>query len=197
MSSPLNINRFVPITEVEGPGIRSCVWFQGCHIRCKGCFAKDLWNPAEHLLYTPEELVGMVSPLAEGITILGGEPFEQNEGLSMLLKLAWDKGLSTIVFTGFTYEYLQKSVIKYIHSILSHIDVLVDGPFIETRKSFDVPLIGSANQRFHFLTNRYSMSDFIKNKYEIRISKNGSVGINGMGNTDVIQNIIKKPRISN
>jgi anaerobic ribonucleoside-triphosphate reductase activating protein len=197
MSSPLNINRFVPITEVEGPGIRSCVWFQGCHIRCKGCFAKDLWNPAEHLLYTPEELVGMVSPLAEGITILGGEPFEQNEGLSMLLKLAWDKGLSTIVFTGFTYEYLQKSVIKYIHSILSHIDVLVDGPFIETRKSFDVPLIGSANHRFHFLTNRYSMSDFINNKYEIRISKNGSVGINGMGNTDVIQNIIKKPRISN
>ncbi len=197
MSLLLNVNRFIPTTEAEGPGLRSCVWLQGCHMRCKGCFAKELWESEEHHLYTPYDLISRVPSIAEGITILGGEPFEQEEGLSLLLKLAWDKGLSTIVFTGYTLEDMQSKENKTVHSILSHIDVLIDGPYIESLKSFDVPLIGSKNQRILFLTSRYSVSDFNKNKYEIRISKNGSVGINGMGNTDIIQNVIMKPNISN
>ena len=192
MSSFLNVNRFIPTTEAEGPGLRSCVWFQGCHIRCKGCFAKELWESEEHLLYTPYDLMSKVPSRAEGITVLGGEPFEQEEGLSLLLELAWDKGLSTIVFTGYTLEDMQTKGNKTVHSILSHIDVLIDGPYIESLKSFDVPLIGSKNQRFHFLTNRYSMNDFGNNKYEVRISKNGVIGINGMGNTEIFHRILKK-----
>ena len=113
MSSFLNVNRFIPTTEAEGPGLRSCVWFQGCHIRCKGCFAKELWESEEHLLYTPYDLMSKVPSKAVGITILGGEPFEQEEGLSLLLELAWDKGLSTIVFTGYTLE--EKTNLYNIH----------------------------------------------------------------------------------
>ena len=194
MSIFLNVNRFIPITEVEGPGIRSCVWFQGCHIRCKGCFAKDLWESNEHLLYTPEELIDKVPPQSEGITVLGGEPFEQEEGLSMLLELAWNKGLSAIVFTGYTFEYIQTKVSNNITSILSHVDVLIDGPYIESLKSFEIPLIGSTNQQFHFLTKRYSMSDFAKNKYEVRINKNGVTSINGMGCPDIITELLKNPK---
>lgn len=192
MSSFLNVNRFIPITEAEGPGLRSCVWLQGCHLRCKGCFAKELWEFEEHLLCTPDDLMSKVPSKAEGITILGGEPFEQEEGLSLLLEFAWNKGLSTIVFTGYTLEDIQTKANKTIHSILSHIDVLIDGPYIESLKSFDVPLIGSKNQRFHFLTNRYSMNDFSNNKYEVLISKNGVIGINGMGNTEIFNRVLKK-----
>ena len=191
MSIFLNVNRFIPITKAEGPGLRSCVWFQGCHIRCTGCFSKDLWESEEHLLYTPYDLMDKVSSKAEGITILGGEPFEQEEGLSLILKLAWKKGLSTIVFTGYTLEEMQTKESKTVHSILSHIDVLIDGPYIESLKSFDVPLIGSKNQRFHFLTNRYSIDDFCQNKYEVRINKNGAIGINGMGDTELFHKILK------
>lgn len=197
MSLLLNVNRFIPITEVEGPGNRSCVWLQGCHIRCKGCFAKDLWDSKQHLLYTPDELINMIPPKTEGITILGGEPFEQAEGLSMLLELAWKKGLSTIVFTGYTYEYIQEKVSREYPSILSHIDVLIDGPYIESLRSFDMPLIGSTNQRFHFLTKRYSMTDFCKNRYEIRVRKNGAVVINGMGNIDIFRNMQETSNIIN
>ena len=185
----LNVNRFLPITEVEGPGFRSCVWFQGCHIRCNGCFAYELWESKEKLLYTPNELISKVPPHAEGITVLGGEPFEQERGLMMLLELAREKGLSTIVFTGYTIDFLKAKASKYVPLILSNIDVLIDGPFIESLRSYDTPLIGSSNQRFHFFTNRYSMSDFEKNKYEIRISKEGTLSINGMGNTDLIYTI--------
>ena len=197
MSSILNVNRFIPITGAEGPGLRSCVWLQGCHIRCEGCFAKDLWESEGRLLYTPDDLMSKVPSTAEGITILGGEPFEQEEGLSLLLELAWDKGLSTIVFTGYTLEDIQTKENKTVHSILSHIDVLIDGPYIESLKSFDVPLIGSKNQRFHFLTNRYSMNDFGNNKYEVRISKNGVIGINGMGNAEIFHRVLKKQKESN
>lgn len=197
MSKYLNINRFLPTTEVEGPGIRSCVWFQGCRIHCKGCFAKDLWGGEEHFLYTPDDLINKVPSSSEGITVLGGEPFEQEEGLSILLELAWKNGLSTIVFTGYTLKEMKRKENKTIHSILSHIDVLIDGPYVESLKCFDIPLIGSTNQRFHFLTTRYSMSDFGKNKYEVRITKNGAIGINGMGSLDIFTKLQKSSQTFN
>lgn len=186
----LNVNHIVHHTRAEGPGVRCCLWLQGCSIHCNGCFAKDKWSFSERTLMTSMEIIESVSPDEEGITVLGGEPFDQREALEELLRKARDKGLSTIVFTGYTYETLQSMHDENINKILSHTDILIDGPFDVSKKSNERPLVGSSNQRFIFLSDRYSIADFQPNKLEIRIKKNGVFSINGMADDIVINKVI-------
>ena len=123
----------------------------------------------------------LASADVEGITVLGGEPFDQPEPLAELTAEAWKRSLSTIVFTGYTYEQLQAAGNPHWNKALAHIDVLIDGPFLQQQRSFKRPLVGSDNQRFLFLTNRYRMADFKRNAIEVRISPDGVVKLNGMG----------------
>lgn len=182
----LNIHRIIHQTIAEGPGIRCCIWFQGCSIHCVGCFAKDTWDFSDRLLMSPTDIIDQMQPTEEGITICGGEPFEQKEELAKLLCLAWEKGLSTVLYTGHTYESLSKMQDENVATILSHTDILMDGPFILSQLSTENPLIGSSNQRIRFLTRRYSLKDMRKNKLEVRIKKNGILSINGMAEYDKI-----------
>ena len=132
---------------------------------------------------SPEEIItqSLKDKRVEGITILGGEPFEQPEPLAALLSLAWENHLSTVVFTGFTHEQLVAKEISAIDTVLRHTDVLIDGPYLQAKRDFSRPLVGSANQRFLFLTDRYTMRDFSPNRIEIRIGKDGTIALNGMG----------------
>lgn len=140
----------------------------------------------------PIDIVGtaQAEPGVEGITILGGEPFEQPEGVAAIVSQAWANGLSTLVFTGYTYEQLLADKNPYIQKALAHTDVLIDGPYVAALRSFKRPLAGSDNQRFLFLTDRYTMDDFKPNRFEIRISKNGTVCANGMGEVETIKLIM-------
>lgn len=185
----LNVNNIVHQTYTEGPGIRCCIWLQGCSIHCKGCFAKDKWSFEERHLMSPIDIINSIQPVEEGITVLGGEPFEQKEYLAELVELAWSKGLSTVIFTGYTLEELQALKDKYVNRILAHTDLLIDGPFDSAQVSTLQPLIGSSNQRFRFLTDRYSLTDIKPNKLEIRVKANGVLSINGMSDNDIIQQI--------
>jgi anaerobic ribonucleoside-triphosphate reductase activating protein len=101
--------------------------------------------------------------------------------LAALLSLAWENHLSTVVFTGFTHEQLVAKEISAIDTALRHTDVLIDGPYLQAQRDFSRPLVGSANQRFLFLTDRYTMRDFSSNRIEIRIGKDGTIALNGMG----------------
>jgi anaerobic ribonucleoside-triphosphate reductase activating protein len=187
----LNVHRLLPLTEAEGPGKRCCVWLQGCSHHCKGCFAEDTWDTAPRLLLSPSHIVEMAMKSGvEGITVLGGEPFDQPEGLAEMTKLAWASGLSTLVFTGYTHEQLIASGHPHIQEALAHTDVLIDGPYIAEQRSFNRPLVGSDNQRILFLTNRYSMADFKPNRIELRISKEGSIAANGMGNMETVKQLM-------
>ena len=139
----------------------------------------------------PHELIDLaLRHSVEGITVLGGEPFEQPTGLAQLLSLAWAHQLSTIVFTGFTLENLQCSDNDDIHTALQHTDVLIDGPYVEEMLSSERPLVGSSNQRFLFLTDRYQKPDFKPNKIEVRIHRNGTAIINGMGREEQLRKIL-------
>lgn len=181
----VNVNRFIKVTQAEGPGQRSCVWLQGCNRHCEGCFATDTWPTTPKIIMTVDDILhqSMDDPKTEGITVLGGEPFDQPEPLAALLRGAWQNQLSTIVFTGNTYDKLLSLAVvhKDIEDALKHIDVLIDGPFVVSQQSYKRPLVGSDNQRFLFLTSRYSMSDFRPNSIEMRIGADGSVRVNGMG----------------
>lgn len=121
------------------------------------------------------------SPGIEGVTILGGEPFDQPEALEQLVKEIKLRNLSIILFTGYILEEIETSDNPCWNSVLEYIDVLIDGLYEVENRSFDTPLIGSSNQRYYFLTDRYSMDDFKENKIEIRIGKDGTLSFNGMG----------------
>ena len=141
---------------------------------------------------TPEDIVAqsMLDDRVEGITVMGGEPFEQPEALASLLALAWKAHLSTVVSTGYRIEELKMSADPVVHVALRHIDVLIDGPFILSEKDFSRPLAGSANQRFLFLTNRYALTDFPPNRIEVRIASDGSVVLNGMGSMEQLTKVL-------
>lgn len=129
----------------------------------------------------------LTHPDVEGITILGGEPFQQPEALAALTTKAWKQGLTTIVFTGYTHEELKSAHNPLWDEALSHTDVLIDGPYIEQQRSFSRPLAGSDNQRFIFLTQRYQMSDFHRNTIEVRITPDGVARFNGMGDFKALE----------
>ena len=184
----LNVHRFLPLTQAEGPGWRSCVWVQGCNRHCPGCFSPHTWGHEPRLLMEPEEIIfqTLQDERVEGITVLGGEPFEQPEPLATLLTLAWEAKLSTVVFTGYTHEQLLTNSLPSVKVALNHIDVLIDGPYQQSVRDFSRPLVGSANQRFLFLTDRYTMEDFPPNRVEVRIGKDGSLALNGMARMEIL-----------
>lgn len=175
----INIHHIIPLTEVNGPGKRFSIWFQGCSINCKGCF-----NPETHHLNTGKkiETAALVEEIAkqkniDGVSISGGEPFLQVEGLIELLKLIKTKtGLSILVFTGFTLEKLREESIT--NDAITYIDLLIAGPYRVDLKT-QIPLLASSNQKIHFITQKYKPNDLDIADIEIIIEKNGSITITG------------------
>ena len=118
----------------------------------------------------------------EGITFLGGEPLEQIEVVTEISKAVQKMGLSVLVFTG--YKYSELSERKEFKELTKHIDILIDGKYEEDKQDFSRPWVGSSNQNYHFLSNKYDESIITKykNKIELRIDKNNNISLNGMGN---------------
>lgn len=181
----LNIYKIIKNTEVEGPGRRFCIWTQGCSRHCKGCFAKQTWEFGVGKSFTVDDLWNEIKAEngIEGITLLGGEPFEQAEPLAILTTLVKNSGYSVVCFTGYTYEELKNSKNSGVTALLNNIDLLIDGNFIQDKFDLTRPWVGSSNQRYLFLTDYYKPEDIkkYKNKIEIRIAGNGKLEINGMG----------------
>lgn len=190
----IRIYKILKKTNVEGPHTRYCIWVQGCSKHCKGCLAKETWNFNAGKEYDVEELLEDIlnTKGIDGVTFLGGEPFEQVQALEFLCKNIKKSDLSIVCFTGNKYEDIKQ---KY-ESVLSNIDLLIDGEFDEKQKDFSRPWVGSKNQNYYFLTERFSKNILkeYKNKVEINIQKNGILFINGMGDFEKLQeqlNILK------
>lgn len=179
----LNLNRIILDTRAEGPGKRCSIWLQGCARHCEGCFAKDTWSFEPRQLYSADALANIILNQSgiEGLTVLGGEPMAQAEELSELIRRVKSARLSVILFTGYRYDQLTSAGNPFYDRILQNVDVLVDGEFILEQRELSRPMVGSSNQRFHFLSNRYTMADFPSNTIEVRISKSGKISVNGMG----------------
>ena len=179
-------------TKVEGPETRYCIWVQGCSRHCKGCQAVHTWSHSGGVLYNVKDIIADIKKQKniEGVTFLGGEPFEQAEALGIIAKAVKKEGLGVLCFTGGLLEELQQKEENKI--LLENIDLLIDGAFEADKVDYSRPWCGSTNQRYHFLTNRYNEEIFekYKNKIEINISKNGTIFMNGMGNFDEIQHKI-------
>ena len=138
-----------PVTSL-GPGRRIGIWFQGCSIRCLGCISADTWSTG-HGDTSLEQLLAQVSlylPDADGVTISGGEPFEQADALLALLgALRQLTSVDILVYPGYPIEALTQVLGK----ASGLIDALITDPF-ELQSAHSRPLRGSDNQRMHFLT---------------------------------------------
>lgn len=176
-------------TKVEGPNKRYCIWFQGCSKHCKGCFARATWDFNGGYKLDCDKLLEDIfnQKDIEGVTFLGGEPFEQSEALEYLAKNIKTRDLGIVCFTGKQYCEIESDY----PSILQYIDLLIDGGFEEDKKDYSRPWVGSSNQNYYFLTKRYDKNilEKYKNTFEINIKKDGSLFINGMGD---IESLAKK-----
>lgn len=184
---PLNLHAVLPSSGVNGPGSRMVIFFQGCVRGCAGCF-----NTATHSLeirdsFGVEEIFSrFCSNGIEGITVSGGEPFLQPTGLFRLLEKAREAyNLTTVVYTGFTYEEILE--VPALSMSLQFIDVLVDGAYEDEKKEKTLLARGSTNQRFHFLTKRYDLSDFhMPGKVEVIIGSDGMIKETGFSRINIL-----------
>ena len=182
----LRVFKILKSTKVEGPENRYCIWVQGCSNHCKGCQAVHTWSHSGGKLYETSDVIKDIlnQPNIEGVTFLGGEPFEQAEALGEIAEGVNKVGLGVLCFTGNYLETLRQNPVN--NKLLDNIDLLIDGPFEIDKLDYSRPWCGSSNQRYHFLTNRYNEDIFekYKNKVEVNISKDGTVFMNGMGDFD-------------
>lgn len=184
----LNVAAWRDFTEAEGPGRRAALWVQGCDKRCAGCC-----NPG-FLPLIERELTPVASLLAEllkaqqrhaleGLTLLGGEPMLQAQGLAELARGAQAAGLSVMVFSGYTLEELAACRPLGYRELLDATDVLVDGPYERSRPDDSRRWIGSRNQRVHYLSSRYDASieqlPAGGRELEIRVGLDGTLRVNG------------------
>lgn len=133
---------------VDGPGIRLTVFAQGCTHNCKGCHNPSTHNIKGGKLIEVDDIIKKLENniLLDGITLSGGEPFLQPKEMSELVEKTKKMGLSVVAYTGFVWEKLIEEKDKYF-GLLKNIDILIDGPFVEELKSYDLLFRGSSNQR--------------------------------------------------
>lgn len=147
------------VDVANGPGVRVSLFVSGCTHKCKGCFNEEAWDFEYGHEYTQKEedkIIELLKPdYIEGITILGGEPFEyvnQKGILPLLRRIRKELPNKTIwCFSGYTFDtdILEDMCNKYEETkeLISYIDVLVDGKFEIDKKNFKLKFRGSSNQR--------------------------------------------------
>ena len=184
----LRVGARVPVTHAEGPGARFALWLQGCQVRCPGCCNPHLFATDGGVHVTPAALlegVAAVRGLIEGVTLLGGEPFEQAAALAPFASGVRALGLSVLAFSGYRLEELRARHDAGVDALLAATDVLVDGRYEATRPEADRLWAGSTNQRFHYLTDRYTAAierpapGEALRSVEIRLTADGRLSLNG------------------
>lgn len=136
---------------VDGPGIRFVVFVQGCPHRCPGCHNPATHDPDGGYEGDTDSLLAAFreNPLLAGVTLSGGEPFEQAAPLAAFAREIRALGKNVCTYTGYTCEYLLAHLEEHEgwRALLEESDVLIDGPFRIEQKSLQLHFRGSANQR--------------------------------------------------
>ena len=150
----LQIGGIVRESIVDGPGIRMTVFTQGCSHSCPGCHNGHLQPFKGGKTMTVQEIMDIASanPLLDGLTLSGGEPFQQAEGCAALATAAQAAGLQVMAYSGYVFEDLLEGMVDFeAHpgwkELLQSLDLLVDGPFILTKRNLLLRFRGSDNQR--------------------------------------------------
>jgi anaerobic ribonucleoside-triphosphate reductase activating protein len=199
----VRVAQIVPATEAEGPGVRFALWFQGCPLRCPGCCNPEMLPFKGGQTIAVHEIVRKVEKAAcdhgvEGITLLGGEPLAHAAGAAVLARELRERGLTVMVFSGYTLEEARAMTDPALAELLANTDILVDGPYLREQPDSRRRWIGSTNQRIHFLSKRYQADDprwLLPNTLEIRL-RGRELSVNGFPARSAV-GLWKRPRVRN
>jgi anaerobic ribonucleoside-triphosphate reductase activating protein len=170
----INIHSIIQKSRVNGPGERFVIWTQGCRKMCKGCYNPETWSHYRNDLINVDVLIKSVRESdCSGVTITGGDPFEQSKELLKLLEglsgLDLPKGI--IVFSGYSIDEIRAD--ETMSKCLDYLDVLIDGRYVESERIYN-GLAGSSNQNFHIFSSKIS-SDELNMDQEIEIHSLGDL----------------------
>lgn len=157
MTVPTHINLYGTVGDsiVDGPGLRAAVFVQGCSHHCPGCHNPESQPFEGGELTSLDDLMERIrsNGLVKDVTLSGGEPFEQPEACAELARRLREEGYGLWAYTGYLYEDLLAQAqqegprAQAIAQLLGSLDVLVDGPFVQSKKSYMLKWRGSSNQR--------------------------------------------------
>ena len=174
----LNLAHLLPRSAANGPGERFVVWVQGCSIRCPGCWNPDTWSSEPRVQMSVDDLVAEILATRgiEGVTLTGGEPFEQAPVLASLCRRLRPHGLSVMAFTGYRLPELVASAQV---ELLNLCDIVVAGRYVRTRRVVDQLWRGSSNLAVHYLTTRYAESTAAATVCEVHLGPSGEMRVTG------------------
>lgn len=157
----LNVAALAAGSTINGPGRRVVVWVQGCTLGCPGC-ANPAYQPHEprHLV-EPAMFADKIADLCrstrcEGVTVSGGEPFQQAEALLHMCKRLHQREISIIVFSGYPWQTLKESQSLAVICLLTTIDAIISGPFDEETWKRE----NRISKKIVTLSKRYAQADF-------------------------------------
>lgn len=154
----MRILKIVPDTVVDGPGLRTSIYFAGCKVHCEGCHNPESWDLDGGTEYSNLDILKTIEEYGnKRVTLTGGNPLDQNlyELTSLCCQLK-SRGYNTWIYSGYTWEQILENFNIYLdvspeyvlyYVLLRSIDVLVDGPFINSLKDTSLLYRGSSNQR--------------------------------------------------
>lgn len=135
---------------VDGPGIRYVIFTQGCLLKCPGCHNPETHDTDDGMLVEADEILTDIGacPHIDGVTFSGGEPFLQPEACFYIAEKVRTRypHLNIVCYSGNTLEQLRMSPNRAVGDLLSLIDILIDGPYIERLRDLSLPFRGSSNQ---------------------------------------------------
>lgn len=189
-----------PVTTL-GPGVRAGIWVQGCTIGCRGCASQDTWLTDPSQLVDVGQLVSWLAtlPHLQGLTVTGGEPFQQPDAVRVLLSAVRDwaselgRVLDILVYSGYTYGALNRRASAA--PVLALCDAVITGPYID-RLNPGGPWRGSANQQLIILSalgeERFGLAETTASREQrLQLSSDGSqlwlIGIPGRGDLDALE----------
>ncbi|CAM3617688.1 anaerobic ribonucleoside-triphosphate reductase activating protein [Erysipelothrix urinaevulpis] len=144
----IRLSSFVKDSIVDGEGIRSVIFTQGCPHNCPGCHnQKAIPFEGGELIDTDEVIKQTIAAGHQKVTFSGGEPFAQPKELYIIAKALREAGFNIWSYSGYTYNALIRHHDPYVQKLLSQLDILVDGRFLLEKRSIAALFRGSTNQR--------------------------------------------------
>ena len=184
----INIQRMMLVDNehLYGPGKRLLIYLKGCSIHCEGCINPHLWSFEGGDKKETNEIVDIVfSNNLDGITLHGGEPLDQADGLLDIVKAIKSGGKTVILFSGYAKKELNRTQTK----IWNLADIVVAGRFQLKKRNIYLQFRGSTNQRVYTHAGKYK-------KYKLTdgyttalftIDENGDMDVNGFLSEEIIE----------
>ncbi len=141
----MKILRIVEGTSVDGPGLRTAIYFAGCSHHCPGCHNPQSWDAEAGQEMTLDQIMAVVDENGFGVTLTGGDPLYDVAGMLPVAAAVKERGLNLWCYTGYTFEQILAD--KSLSRILGYADVIVDGRFEEPLRDIKLRFRGSSNQR--------------------------------------------------